>query len=194
MEENEKQPELNQQPEESYQEEDDFVVEELAQKKTFGGKNKKDADKLKKCQEEKQEYLDGWQRARAEVANLKKVHAEEKLLFTTLGKQQIVEDLIPMLDNFQAAFSNKNAWEQVPETWRVGVEYIYKQFIETLQNNGVEEFGSVGDEFNNELHEAVEMVSGDENDAKAGTVTEVIQSGYKIKDRIVRPAKVKVVE
>lgn len=172
------------------EETDDVVIEDIEQEKTFGGKNKKDVDKLKKCEEEKQEYLDGWQRARAEMANLKKVHAEEKLLFTTMGKQQIVEDLIPMLDNFQAAFSNKDAWEQVPETWRIGVEYIHKQFLDTMENNGVEGFGAVGDDFENALHEAVETIEGGEKEK----IVEVVQSGYKIGDRIVRPAKVKVGE
>jgi len=176
---------------EEIEEVDDIVIEDLAEEKTFGGKSKKDADKLKACEAEKQEYLDGWQRARAELANLTKVHAEEKLLFTRLGKQQIVEDMIPMLDNFQAAFANKASWEQVPETWRVGVEYIHRQFIETLQNNGVEEFGSVGDDFDNSLHEAVEMISNEEEKNK---IVEVVQSGYKIQDKIIRPAKVKVGE
>ncbi len=97
---------------EEIEEIDDIVIEDLAEEKTFGGKSKKDADKLKACEAEKQEYLDGWQRARAELANLTKVHAEEKLLFTRLGKQQIVEEMIPMLDNFQAAFANKESWEQ----------------------------------------------------------------------------------
>lgn len=177
---------------ETTQEVEDITIEEENPEVTFGGKKKKDADKVQKLQDEKQEYLDGWQRARAEMANLKKVHAEEKLLFTTLGKQSLLEELVPMLDNFDAAFKYKDAWEEVPETWRIGVEYIYKQFVETLESNAVSVFGEVGDEFNSETYEPVEMIAGDEKDKNK--VTKVLQKGYKIGDKVIRPARVHVGE
>lgn len=178
--------------EEVEQEVEDIVIEEENPEITLGGKKKKELDKVQKLQEEKQEYLDGWQRARAEMANLKKVHAEEKLLFTTLGKQSLLEELIPMLDNFDAAFKDKEAWNQVPETWRIGVEYIHKQFIETLDSNGVVAFGSVGDDFNSGSYEPVEMVSGQE-DLKNKVIV-VLQQGYKIGDKVIRPARVHIGE
>ena len=171
---------------------EDIVIEEENPETTFGGKKKKDKDKLQKLIEEKQEYLDGWQRARAEMANLKKVHAEEKLMFTTIGKQSLLDELVPMLDNFDAAFKDKDAWEQVPETWRIGVEYIHKQFVETLENNGVGVFGEVGDEVNTEMYERVEMIAGEEGDKNK--VIKVLQKGYKIGDKIIRPARVHVGE
>ncbi len=74
---------------------------------------KKLKEKIKKLEEEKREYLEGWQRERAEMANLKKRHGEEKKLFTALGKEALIMDLVPILDNFEAAFSNKEAWEKV---------------------------------------------------------------------------------
>ena len=170
------------------EQEEDLTIEEEHVERTLGGRSKKDADKLKKLKEEKQEYLDGWQRARAEMTNLKKQHAEERAMFTSLGKQSLLEELLPVLDNFDAAFSNKESWEQVPETWRVGVEYIQKQFIETLENNGVMRFGAVGDTFDAKAYEPVEVIEGEKKD----TVIEVLQSGYKIKDKVVRPARVKI--
>jgi len=171
---------------------EDIFIEEENSETTFSGKKKKDQDKLDMLLAEKQEYLDGWQRARAEMANVKKVHAEEKLLFTTLGKQSVINDLIPMLDNFDAAFSNKESWESVPETWRIGVEYIYKQFLEVLEQHGVELFGAVGDTFDATLHEPVQTVPGDEKEAN--TVVSVVKQGYKIGDKVLRPAKVHIGE
>lgn len=171
--------------------EEEITIEPENEETTFSGKPKKDQDKIQKLQTEKQEYLDGWQRARAELANLKNQHAEEKKLFTELGKQSLLQDLIPMLDNFDAAFADKDAWEQTPEGWRVGIEYIYNQFKTVLEENGVQVYGEVGEQFDTALYEPVEMVSDPEN---AGKVIQVIQKGYKLKDRVVRPAKVKVAE
>ncbi len=171
---------------------EDIVIEEENQEMTLGGKSKKDKNKMQKLMDEKQEYLDGWQRARAEMVNLKKVHAEEKKMFTTWGKQSLVEELIPMMDNFDAAFKDEDAWSQVPETWRIGVEYIYKQFIETLENNGVVVYGAVGDEFDTAAYEPSEMIKGEEE--HKNKVLKVIQKGYKMGDRIIRPARVQVGE
>lgn len=173
-------------------EEEDIVIEDENPETTFGGKKKKDVDALQKLKDEKQEYLDGWQRARAEMANLKKVHAEEKLMFTTMGKQSLLEEIIPVLDNFDSAFANKAAWEETPETWRIGIEYIHKQFLEILENNGVVQFGEEGDVFDAQSYEPVEMIAGEEG--QKGKVVSVIQKGYKIGERVVRPAKVKVGE
>ena len=170
---------------------DDVTIEMENQEQTLSGVPKKQKDKVQKLQDEKQEYLDGWQRSRAELANLSKVHAEEKKLFTNLGKQTLLEDLIPVLDNFDAAFLNKEAWEQTPETWRIGIEYIHKQFTDALEQNGVIRFGAVGEEFSSDLHESVEMVASED---QKGKVIVLVQSGYKIGDRIIRPAKVKVGE
>ncbi len=90
-------------------------VEENEKVSGFGSKKseQKLKEKIKILESEKTEYLDGWQRARAEMANLKKQHSEEKKLFTTIGKESMISEIIPSLDNFDAAFSNKEAWEKV---------------------------------------------------------------------------------
>ncbi|MFW0871166.1 MAG: nucleotide exchange factor GrpE [Patescibacteria group bacterium] len=139
-----------------------------------------------KIERERKEYLEGWQRAQAELINLKRRHEEERKIFTTLGKETLLRELIPMLDNFNAAFSNTIMWESVDENWRRGIEYIHSQFIETLENNGVKLYGAVGDSFDPELHEVLE--SAPEGD----TVEEVVHQGYKIGDKVIRPAKVKL--
>ena len=80
----------------------------------------------------------------------------------------------------------------MPETWRIGVEYIYKQFVETLENNWVVVFGAIGDDFDSSAHEPVEMIAGEE--ANKNKVVFVIQKGYRIKEKVIRPAKVHVGE
>ncbi len=167
-------------------------VEENEKVSGFGGgkSDKKLKEKIKVLESEKKEYLDGWQRARAEMANLKKNHAEEKKMFTSLGKEMMMLEFIPALDNFDAAFSNKEAWEKVDSAWRSGVEYIYNQFISVLENNGVVQFGEVGDDFNEALHLSVENIKTDDKE-KDGKIAAVIQKGYKSGDKILREAKVK---
>jgi len=135
---------------------------------------------------ERAEYLDGWQRAQAEMVNLRKRHEEDRKMFTTMGKESLLQELIPMLDNFDAAMSNKTAWEAVDTNWRMGIEYIYTQFIQTLENNGVTAFGAEGDVFDTKMHEPME------SEGEGETVSAVMQKGYKMGDRIVRPAKVKL--
>ena len=147
----------------------------------------------KTVEQERDEYLAGWQRAQADLQNLKKQHAEERSVFTTLGKEALLQDLIPMLDNFDAAFSNKEVWESVDQNWRVGIEYIYKQFHETLKQHGVEAFASEGEIFDTLLHEPVETVAT-KDDKEKGAIVKVMQKGYKIGERVIRPAKVKVGE
>ena len=163
---------------------EDFVIEEIQEEKSSFKKNKKKDE----CKKERQEYLDGWQRARAEIINLKKQHEEEKKLFTSIGKEKMLLDIIPILDNFEAAFSSES-WEKVDQNWRIGIEYIYKQFLEVLKNNGIEEFGSEKDEVDFKKYEVLEEV---ESDLDKGRIVKIIQKGYKIGEKVVRPAKVKI--
>jgi len=169
---------------------EDLVVEEIAEEKSSFKKNKKEdknQKKLENCEKEKQEYLEGWQRARADIANLKKSHDEEKKLFTSIGKEKMLAELVPVLDNFNAAFQGE-AWENVDKNWRIGVEYIHKQFLDILENNGISEFGEVGEDVDFKKHEILEEVDGGEKDK----VVQVVQKGYKMGEKIIRPAKVKV--
>ncbi len=149
-----------------------------------------DLEKLKK---ENDEYLGGWQRALADIANLKKNHEEEKKLFTSLGKENIVLEIIPVLDNFDAAFSNKEVWNSAPENWRVGVEYIYKQLLGILENEKIESFGSSGEIFDPKIHFSLEKIKSEKKE-DSGKISDVIQKGYKKEEKILREAKVKIFE
>lgn len=148
---------------------------------------------LKQAKKEKEEYLLGWQKERADFANYKKEENDRLERRKETIREQILESFLALADSFSMAFANKNAWEKVDPAWRVGVEYIYNQMNSIFEEYGVKSLGSVGDIFDPNLHESVELVSTDvpEKDHK---IESIIQIGYKMKDKILRPAKVKVYE
>lgn len=148
-------------------------------------------DKIKVLEKEKAEYLDGWQRARADYANLQKTTDEDKKRFKQVFAEKFVEDLLPVVDSFSMAMANKDAWEKVEPTWRTGVEYIYSQLMNALSEHNLEVFGKVGESFDPTLHEAVSESETD--DAKLDhTVASVLQQGYKLGENVLRAARVTV--
>jgi len=152
---------------------------------------KKLREKLKVCVAEKQEYLEGWQRARADYINARKAEEKEKAEILTMAKEKMFSELLPVLDSFELAFSNKEAWEKIDKNWRLGVESIYGKFSEILNANGVKEISGIGEKFNPEFHQAVESIMVEEKE-KDGLVAQVVQKGYQIGGKVVRPSKVKV--
>ncbi|MEI6417102.1 MAG: nucleotide exchange factor GrpE [Verrucomicrobiota bacterium] len=153
---------------------------------------KKLKEKLAKALEEKQEYLNNWQRERADFQNYKKDETARLLRNRELATERFIEDLLPVLDAYDMAFANKDAWEKVEKNWRVGVEYIHQQLLKVLAENGVTPIdGNVGDVFDHNLHESIESVETDDS-TKDHTLAQIIQSGYKIGERILRPVRVKV--
>jgi len=151
---------------------------------------KKLREKLKTCEKEKKEYLDGWQRMRADFANIKRDEEARRGEMIKFASEGLVDDLLPVLDSFSMAFGNKEAWEKVDANWRKGVEYIYAQMYSVLESRGLTEIGKVGELVDPRTHVAVEEVPTIlEKDIN--TVSEVIQKGYRLHNKVIRPAKVK---
>lgn len=152
---------------------------------------KKLRQKLKVAVEEKQNYLNNWQKDKAEFINARKRDEDSKQEFLKFAKQNVIEDILPVLDSFEMAMANKASWETVSTEWRSGVEGIYAQLQGILAKHGVASFGKTGDTFDPNLHQSVavvEAVSADQDH----TIAEVLQTGYKISDKVLRPAMVKV--
>jgi molecular chaperone GrpE len=103
--------------------------------------------------------------------------------------QSLVSEIIPALDNFERALQIEADNDQTKSLLQ-GMNMVYNQLVQALQNEGVEPFNSVGEQFDPHLHQAVMQVE-DEN-YESNTVVEELQKGYKLKDRIIRPAMVKV--
>jgi molecular chaperone GrpE len=154
-------------------------------------KLKKVKNDLKKCQSEKQEYLDGWQRAKADFVNYKKRSEESKTELAKYASENIILEIIPIIDNFEQAFKNKKVWELVDENWRKGIEMIHLQLVDVLKRNNVTEIESLGQEFDPKIHESVEIVKVDDKDDN-DKIIDVLQKGYQMGDKVIRHPNVKV--
>jgi molecular chaperone GrpE len=140
---------------------------------------------------EKKEYLDLSQRTRADYMNFKKEVDAERISMRKFSTKRFIEELLPVLDAYDMAQGNKAAWEAVDKNWRSGIEYIFGQLKSVLEKEGVTQFGKVGDTFDPNLHESMEMVAVTDS-AENGKIVSVLQSGYRMHDTILRPARVKV--
>lgn len=154
-------------------------------------KIKKLKEDLKQSNSERQEYLDGWQRSKADFVNLKKRTSDDLLEFRERASEGFVLDLLPVLDSFDMAFKDQTAWELAPVQWRKGVEYIHTQLLSLLENNQVKLINPLNEEFNPTEHQSSSVIPVEDKN-KDGKIVEVILKGYKIKDRVIRPANVKV--
>lgn len=166
---------------------DDSVVAEESLQETV----KKLREKLKKVEAEKQEYLDGWQRAKADFVNIRKRDEDAKQEFLKFSKEEIVRDVIPVLDSFELAFRDKKVWEGLPKDWRTGVESIYNQLLAILTNHGVKKVVPVGEVFDPKQHEAVNVVRVDDKNGDE-KIIDVLQAGYSLFGKEIRSAKVVV--
>ena len=155
-------------------------------------KLKRTKEKLRVCEKEKQEYLDNWQRERADFLNYKKEEDARKASFVRFTKENFIFEILPVMDSYDMAFSNRESWEKVDKNWRLGVEYIHQQLLKVLNDNGVEEIeAKEGDRFDHTLHQPVESVlTSDES--KDHTIAKILQKGYRTKDSVLRPVRVNV--
>jgi len=143
---------------------------------------KKLRERLKICVSEKQEYLKGWQRAKADFINYKKDDAKRLKFSLDSTKEKIIKDLLPILDSFHLAEKSKD--------WNEGMENILNQLESLLKENQIEKITDF-DSFNPAIHESVEMItSGDKKED--GKIEKIIQDGYRMGDKVIRPAKVQV--
>lgn len=153
-------------------------------------KNKKNV--VEDLKQQVGELTEALQRERADSLNIRRRHDEQIASLKDLVKVGVIEDLLPVIDNFERAL--KHVPKDLENNDYVkGVSGVVKQFEDTLQQMGVEKIMTVGEQFDPNLHEAV-GVEGDENELSAGTemVSEELQSGYKLNDVIIRHAMVKV--
>ncbi len=167
---------------------DDVVIEE---DDTQEAKMKKIKAKLAKCLIENKENLLGWQRSRADFINAKKENEEKLKELISFSRGDFISQILPVVDSFEMAFSNKDAWEKVDKNWRVGVEYIYSQLLSVLENNGLKQVDPIGEKFDPNFHISMEMVDIDTK-KDDGIIVDVIQKGYKHEGKVIRPASVKV--
>lgn len=176
----------------TYQDSNDVVFE--AEEQDNSDIIKKLKDKNKEISSEKQEYLEGWQRAKADLINARRNFEEERKKILKFAITDLVAQLFPVLDSFEIVSNDKRVDEEpFLREWVIGVRQIYSQFLSILKENGVEEIVSLNEKFNPIFHEPLEIIKVD-NSEKDGIIIEVIQKGYLLNGTVIRPAKVKVGE
>ena len=154
---------------------------------------KKLREELKVCRKEKEEYLTGWQRAKADYINLQKELNSVHINTSILTKEKVVEKLFPALDSFEMAFANLEHWEKLDKEWQDGMKSIHKQFLAGLLDSGITTIEESGIPFDPSIHQSISTVET-EDETKDHIVEKILQVGYKIGDRVIRPAKVTIYE
>lgn len=144
---------------------------------------------LEKVKAKEAEYLDGWQRARAELANARKRFQREQEQAYANAKADVLARLLPVVDDFGRAF------ETLPHnlsglTWIEGMALIQHKLHALLQQDGVAPIEAVGQEFDPFLHQAITHEPSDT--VAVGHVISELQKGYKMGDRVLRPSMVRV--
>ena len=153
-------------------------------KKFFSKKNKKD-----KKDEKIEEHTDRLTRQMAEFDNFRKRTEKEKSQMYEIGAKDIIEKILPVVDNFERGLASMSEEERTTP-FAEGMEKIYKQFMTTLEGIGVKPIEAVGQEFNPDFHNAVMHVEDEE--FGENIIAEEFQKGYMYRDSVVRHSMVKV--
>ena len=161
----------------------EFVADEESANVDLSGKIQKFRQELLICERDRKEYLDGWQRAKADHINYKKDEAkrlEDTARFIASG---FMQDMLPALDSFDLALGHAGSSDI-----EKGVLLIRSQLLDALKRRGLEVMSADGAVFDPALHESVGEV---ESDGEEGRVAEVIQKGYFLQGELLRPARVR---
>lgn len=147
--------------------------------------------KLSEAEARAAEYLDGWQRTQAEFINFRKRLERDRQAEYLAMKAEMIKKFLPVLDDLERALQNPPQENEL-QAWVQGVELILRKMQAILTAEGVERIEAEGQMFDPNLHEAVshEPVDGQES----GKVIGVVQHGYRIGERIIRPALVRVAQ
>jgi len=148
-------------------------------------------NRLEEAQANAAEYLDGWQRARAEFANARKRMEKDRVEAYQKASVDHTRQLLPVLDDFDRAL------EVVPATianddWYEGLILVRRKLQALLEALNVTPIEAIGEPFDPNVHEALQLVAAENVDS--GTVVEVVQKGYRIGDTIIRPSLVNVAQ
>lgn len=144
---------------------------------------------IEKLECEKAELVNLSQRLQADFENFRRRTRGEKEELLKYGAEGLITKLLPVLDNFERGIAAAQDKEEA-KGYLEGVEMIFRQFMQVLENEGLEAIEAVGCSFDPNYHEAVMQV--DSEDAEKNTVLEELQKGYLLKGKLIRPSMVKV--
>ncbi len=144
---------------------------------------------LEEVTDKAEEYLDGWQRSRAEFANYKKRVQKENADIRQFARGEVIKIFLDVLDDLERALQEETQ-NRVDQEWVEGIRIIYQKLKTRLEAEGVRPMNALGEEFDPHIHEA--LMKEETEDYPSGTIIGVMQEGYWIGDRVLRPAQVRV--
>jgi molecular chaperone GrpE len=147
------------------------------------------AEELQQQQVKAKDYFEGWQRERADFANYKRRIDRDQQLISANMKGDIMKRYLPVLDDLERALKARPT-EDATATWAEGIELIYRKLQNILEAEGLQRIPAEKQQFNPTFHEAI--THEDNPDHESGQVIEVVQQGYTLGDRVLRPALVRV--
>ncbi len=136
-----------------------------------------------------EEYLDGWQRARAEFANYKKRVLRENMDIRQVARGEVIKLYLDIADDLERALQEKPETGD-SETWAEGIEIIFQKLRARLESEGIKPMKAMGEDFDPNIHEA--LMKEESEEFESGKIIEVMQEGYWIGDKVLRPALVRV--
>ncbi len=143
-------------------------------------------EQLANAKEDAQKYLGNWQRAEADFQNYKRRVEQERSESRRFASAALIINVLPIVDDLERALGSLDA-RLAGMTWFEGIALIHRKLLILLENNGVTPIQAEGQQFDPSLHEAVTHADGEE-----GKVLAEVQRGYKLHDRVLRPAMVVV--
>ncbi len=143
-------------------------------------------EELDKLMKQSQEYFEGWQRERADFQNYKKRIERDQVSLKEFISSEIIKKYLVVIDDMELALKNRPAAEEC-QGWIEGVNLIYQKLISILEGEGVKVI-PVDGEFDPNIHEALSQI--DHPEYESGKIVDVMRQGYKIGDRVIRPALV----
>jgi molecular chaperone GrpE len=173
------------------EEDNEELIEEEALLETEGLSDEEEllTSELEEWQSKANEYLDGWQRSRADFANYKKRVEREQAQVSQRAPANVIKHFLEVMDDLELALKNRPQ-EGEGASWADGVELVYRKFSSILETEGVTPIETDGQYFDPTLHEAI--TNEDNPDFESGQIIEVLKRGYFIGDRVLRPATVRV--
>ncbi len=158
----------------------------MAEKDNDSKEETKTGDELKKLKKEREEYLDGWKRAKADLINYKRDEFKRLEQVVNFANEEMIGDIITVLDSFELAIASMDKDNPAEK----GVYMIKSKLQDVLKKRGVARIEiSKGDKFDPKFHEAVNVIEGE---GKSDTIAEEIEGGYALHGKVIKAAKVTV--
>lgn len=179
------------QPAEETTEEANATTEEESETENDTEKEEEEEqDPLTEANKKIDELKDKYLRSVAEFDNFRKRTMKEKADLILNGSEKAVQAMLPVVDDMERAIANAGKTDD-PKVLKEGMDLIYAKIIKALGSLGVEKIDTTDADFNTDMHEAIAMVPGVDDDKK-GKVLDCVQAGYKLNDKVIRHAKVAV--